>query len=329
MTEIQQESEEMIEIKNIISQNFKPIEEAFNDQDVTDICIDRYDKIILYKNGLQVPIDLKFDSDEDLETALLLLSNTLTQDQFTALHPIMDGKMPDGSRISASHKICSPQGTSATIRLHRPFKYKIQDYVDCGAIDEKTRDYLIDAVEKEKNILISGSTGSWKTTLLNILASMVPDDKRILICEDTSEIKINKISFVSLESPARTDDKMDLITLPDLVNHTFRRRPDRLIVGEIRTPEAAAAVYRSLTSGHDGLLTSLHSRSCKTAFDIMAGYAASFWGNVRYEVIERNLMDSLDIIIHMKKHETNKGLRYIDEMLEVSVDGFKTIIKKH
>lgn len=316
-------------VKDIIEVNFKPIAEAFHDIEITDICIDRYDKIILYKNGEQIETDLSFSSEEDLESALLMLSNTLEQNQFSPYHPIMDARMPDGSRVAALHKIASPDGTNATIRMHRPLKFTIDDYVSDGAMTEEIKDYLIKSIKNNKNIIIAGSTGSWKTTLTSILASHVPDDQRVLICEDTNEIVVIKKSCISLEAPIRNDPEMDVIELPDLINHTFRRRPDRIIVGEIRTAAAAAAVYRGLTSGHDGLLTTIHARTCNTAFGLIAGYAASYWPNVKYEVIEQALKDSLNIVIHMRKHDTNKQLRYIDELIEVHPNGFETIIEAH
>ncbi len=322
----------------IIERNFAPIASALENQEITDIQIDRYDKILFNTNGELVETDLTFGSEDNLETALLLLSHTIDQNAFSFKFPILDAKMPDGSRIAATHKTVSPQGTSATIRLHRPFKYKMQDYINSGTITPESAKYLEDAVRVGKNILISGSTGSWKTSMINVLTDFIPENNRVLICEDTSEIMIKRKSVVSLEAPIRSgvDNEEDgkntpVIALPELILHTFRRRPDAIIVGEIRTQEAAAAVYRALTSGHGGLLSSLHTNSCEGAFDILVGYAAGYFhsGDASYNVIKKQILDSIDIIIHLKKHDTDKNLRYIDEMVEVSLDGFKHIIEKH
>ncbi len=320
-------------VKRILDYNFAPIARALKEPDVTDIHIDRYDHILFREKGKLKKSIYEFNSEQDLEDALELLSNTLEQDAFGFEHPLLDAKLPDGSRVSAAHKTLCREGTSVTIRLHRPFKYCLNDYVEIGTLSPLMAEYLIDAVKAQKNIVISGSTGSWKSSIINALIAFIDEDKRILIGEDTGEIQVKHKSVIFLEAPQRKsvdNERKNLVpvTLPMLVDHALRRDPDSIIIGEIRSMEAAAAAYRTLISGHKGLMTTLHTNTCEEAIEFIIGYTAGFLkaGDALFHVIKKQMYSSIDIIIHLQQREDGSGMSYINEMVEVTSDGLNHLI---
>ena len=216
--------------------------------------------------------------------------------------PMVDARLPDGSRVNAIIAPLSLSGPLLTIRKFSRKRLGLQDMVNIGSLSEESVDFLRRCIMAQLNVLISGGTGSGKTTLLNALSSAIPDNERIVTIEDAAELQLHQRHVLRLEARPPNIEGEGAIPIRDLVRNSLRMRPDRIIVGECRGPEALD-MLQAMNTGHDGSLSTVHANAPRDALArietmvLMAGY------DLPVRAIRQQVSSALDMIVHIERME--------------------------
>src|SRR6202011_2900617 len=234
-------------------------------------------------------------------------------DDICEAKPILDSRLPDGSRVAAVIPPCSLNGVTLTIRKFNSRHFSIDDLVTAGTLERWLANQLEDYVLGRKNILIAGGTGCGKTTLLNILGKFIPEEERILLIEDTSEIHMGQQNLVRFEA-RQPQNGLPAVTIRDLLRAALRHRPDRIILGEIRGGEAFD-LLQLLNTGHSGTLSTVHANSAAQGISRFTTCVLQSGVEIPYRAIKTNIADSLNIIIQI---ERRPGLRFVSDVVEIS-----------
>ena len=227
--------------------------------------------------------------------------------------PILDSRLPDGSRVAAVIPPCSLRGVTLTIRKFNTRHFEMQDLIQAGTLDQSLANRLEDYVLCRKNVLISGGTGTGKSTTLGILAKFIPDDERILLIEDTAELQLNHANLVRFEA-RREQNGVPPVAIRDLLKAALRHRPDRILLGEVRGGEAFE-LLQLLNTGHSGTLSTIHANSAKQGLARFTSCVLQSGVELPYAAIKSNIGDSLNVVIHL---ERRPGRRFISEVLEIN-----------
>ena len=289
----------------------RPIEHLIRDDETSEIMVNASSQVFTERQGRieHVPgIEL---NEKSLHVALRNIARLLGDD-ISEAKPILDARLPDGSRVAAVIPPCSLGGITLTIRKFRRQHFTIDDLIALGSLDNELANVLQAKVESRQNILISGGTGTGKTTLLNILADFIPAEERIVLIEDTAEIRVHKSNLVQFEA-RREQSNSPAVTIRDLLRVTLRHRPDRIIIGEIRGGEAFDFL-QLLNTGHSGTLSTIHANSAYHAISRFVSCTLQSNIDLPYKAIKSNFADSINFLLHI---ERKNGHRYISELLEV------------
>jgi pilus assembly protein CpaF len=292
----------------------RPIEHLILDPDISEIMVNGGSQIFIEKRGLLTQIPGITISEQALNAAVRNIARRLGDD-ISEEKPILDSRLPDGSRVAAVLPPCSIDGITLTIRKFNTKHFTMIDLVGNGTLTETTAQFLHDKIINRQNILISGGTGSGKTTLLNILADSIPDDERILLIEDTAELNIRKSNLVRFET-RREQAGLPAVTIRDLLKAALRHRPDRIIVGEVRGGEAFD-LLQALNTGHAGSLCTLHANSSRQAVTRFADCVLQSGIELPHRTIMANIGSAVDLLVHIGRV---KGQRTVSEI--VAVRGF-------
>lgn len=289
----------------------RPIEHLILDPDISEIMLNGPHRIFIEKNGHVFAIpDVKLTS-ESLMVAVKNIARRLGDD-ISESKPILDSRLPDGSRVAAVIPPCSILGVALTIRKFNSHKFKMNDLVERGTVPPNLARQLEAFVVERKNLLICGGTGSGKTTLANILLQFIPDHERIVLIEDTAEVQIHKPNVVRFEA-RREQNGLPAITIRDLLRATLRHRPDRIIVGEIRGGEAFD-LLQLLNTGHRGTISTVHANSAVHGLSRFTTCVLQSGVELPYRAIKASIADSLDILIHIDRQP---GVRFVSEVLSI------------
>jgi pilus assembly protein CpaF len=289
----------------------RPIQHLILDPDISEIMVNGPERIFIEKAGhLQAVSGVKL-TPESLIVAVKNIARRLGND-ISEAKPILDSRLPDGSRVAAVLPPCSIQGVALTIRKFNSHKFKMNDLIERGTVTLDLAKQLEEFVIQRKNILICGGTGSGKTTLANILMEFIADHERIVLIEDTAEIQIHKENVLRFEA-RREQNGLPAVTIRDLLKATLRHRPDRIIVGEIRGGEAFD-LLQLLNTGHSGTISTVHANSATQGVSRFTTCVLQSGIEMPYQAIKTNIAESLDIMIQI---ERRPGLRFVSEVLEI------------
>lgn len=236
-----------------------PLEDLLSDEDVTEIMVNACDDIYVERGGKLSKSDVVFSGDSAVMSAIERIVSPLGR-RIDESSPMVDARLPDGSRVNAIIPPLALRGPCLTIRKFAKKKLSSEDLIKFGTVNAKMVGLLKMAVEQHCNIIISGGTGSGKTTLLNIMSNFIPAGERIVTVEDAAELKLNQPHVVSLESRPPNLEGKGAITIRELVKNCLRMRPDRIVVGECRGSEALD-MLTAMNTGHDGSLTTVHANT--------------------------------------------------------------------
>ncbi len=287
---------------------FRPIEHLLLCDTVSEIMVNPDSSVWIEEDGQKTFLSrIRFEQGA-LEAGLEVIANRFGK-KLDADSPIMNLRLPDGSRLAAIIPPVVNPRPLLTIRKFTARKLKMEDLVAQQFIAQDAATMLQEAVCRGDNILISGGTGTGKTTLANILANSIPDDDRILIIEDTAELAIRKPHVVSAE--AQLDTHKSVITFDDLLKAILRHRPDRIIVGEVRGSEARTLVD-ALNTGHRGMLATIHASSAVRAVHRLANLSTRGQSNQSQSTVEADIKNCIDFVVHLR---WEKGRRYVHEVL--------------
>ena len=294
----------------------RPIQHLILDPDISEIMVNGPDAIFIEKAGYLQRVPEAKLTPESLIVAVKNIARRLGDD-ISDEKPILDSRLPDGSRVAAVIPPCSIHGVTLTIRKFNSYKFKMYDLVQAGMLTAELADQLAEFVVERKNVLICGGTSSGKTTFLNSLAEFIPEDQRILLIEDTAEIRIEKDNVVRFEA-RREQNGLPAVTIRDLLRATLRHRPDRIILGEIRGGEAFD-LLQLLNTGHSGTISTVHANSAAQGISRFTTCVLQSGVELPYRAIKTNIADSLNIIVHIDRRP---GSRFISQVLEIQ--GYET-----
>jgi pilus assembly protein CpaF len=289
----------------------KPIEHLLLDPSISEVMVNSPDHIFIEKDGFVEQMKDIHLGEKSLMVAVKNIARRLGDD-ISESKPILDSRLPDGSRVAAVIPPCSVNGITLTIRKFNTRHFGIEDLVQAGTMERWLANQLETYVLARKNILIAGSTGSGKTSLLNVLGKFIPADERILLIEDTSEIHMGQDNLVRFEA-RQPQNGLPAITIRDLLKASLRHRPDRLILGEIRGGEAFD-LLQLLNTGHSGSLSTVHATSAKQGLARFTSCVLQSGVDLPYRAIKTNVGDSVNVVVHL---ERRPGRRFVSEVVEI------------
>lgn len=277
---------------------FGVLQPLLDDARVTDVLVNSPDEIFVERDGRLERADVRFEDVAQVTELAHRIAAGVGR-ELTLERPFVDARMRDGSRANAV--IAPVGGPSLSIRkfsrLSLPLRGPAPSWTALGALPERAADVLAQAMVARANVLIVGATGAGKSTLLRSLAALIPHDERLVVIEDTNELVLPHPHVVHLEGMAGRDST---IGIADLVANALRMRPDRIIVGEVRTPREATALLDALTTGHDGSITTAHAGSARGAIDRLELLLARA-GETAREAIRRHVVSAFDLIVHVRR----------------------------
>ena len=289
----------------------KPIQTYILDPDVSEIMVNGPEQVFIERGGYLEAIPGVTLNDKSLMVAVKNIARRLGDD-ISEEKPILDSRLPDGSRVAAVIPPCSLKGVVLTIRKFNARRFGIDDLIRIGTLTDDLARRLEAAVRTRQNILISGGTGTGKTTVLNILANFIPDQERVLVIEDTAEIQINTPNLVRFEA-RRAQNDLPAVSIRDLLKASLRHRPDRILLGEIRGGEAFD-LLQLLNTGHSGTLSTVHANSAQQALSRFTTCVLQSEMELPYRAIKSNIADSLNLLVQI---ERRPGRRFVSEVLEI------------
>jgi len=291
-----------------------PLEDFLAEDSITEIMVNRYDAIYYETHGKLHKSNVTFSSDNAVLSVIERIVSPLGR-RIDESSPMVDGRLKDGSRINAIIPPLAIKGPCLTIRKFAKKKLKIEDFVQFGSISNEMAFFLEKAVHYRKNIIISGGTGSGKTTFLNVLSDYISHDERIITVEDSAELKLGQPHVVSLEARPPNMEGKGAILIRDLVKNCLRMRPDRIVVGECRGGETLD-MLQAMNTGHDGSLTTVHANSPRdliSRLEVMVMMAGM-------ELPERAIREQIASAVHVivQQSRFSDGTRKITHITEVT-----------
>ena len=302
-------------IKGVIDEilGFGPLQDLLEDPDVTEIMVNGPFRLYVEKRGKLTPVPNIFRNDQHVLRIIDKIVAPLGR-RIDEASPMVDARLPDGSRVNAVIPPLSLRGPTLTIRKFSRIPYTSEDLIKFGTITQTMVDFLDCCVKSRHNILISGGTGSGKTTTLNVLSSLIPHDERIITIEDAAELQLQQEHIVTLESrPANLEGKGE-VSIRQLVRNALRMRPDRIVVGEVRGGEALD-MLQAMNTGHDGSLTTAHTNNPRDALSRIETMVLMAGADLPVRAIREQIAAALDVIVHQSR--LSDGSRRITHITEV------------
>ena len=291
-----------------------PIQGLLRNNEITEIMVNRFDSIYIEQEGKILQSQLRFSSEEHLRRTIERIVAHVGR-RIDESSPLVDARLPDGSRVNAVVPPIALDGAILTIRKFSAEPFTIDDLISLGTLPEEAATFLKTCVEAKLNILISGGTGSGKTTTLNVLSSFIPDNERVITVEDAAELQLAQPHVVRMESRPVNIEGKGLVTIRDLVRNSLRMRPDRIVVGEVRDG-AALDMLQAMNTGHEGSLTTIHANSSKDALVRIENLVLMAGVEFPIRVIREQISEAIDIIIHQAR--LRDGSRRVTEISEVT-----------
>ncbi|HPZ83165.1 MAG TPA: CpaF family protein, partial [Thermogutta sp.] len=291
---------------------FGPLQDLLRADSITEIMVVGKDQIYVERNGVIEKSGRRFISDKVTEAIIERIVAQVGR-RIDKSQPLVDARLPDGSRVNAIIPPLAVKGPCLTIRKFPVQRMTMDDLIEMGSISKAAATFLRASVIDRKNILVSGGTGAGKTTLLNVLSSFIPFKERIVTIEDTVELRLHQEHVVTLEAKPPNVEGQGAYTIRDLVRNALRMRPDRIIVGECRGPEALDMI-QAMNTGHDGSLTTLHANTAREVIErleVLILMAAE----LPIYSIHRQIASAIDLIVHITR--LPGGRRVITEITEV------------
>lgn len=296
----------------------EPINALIEDPGVSDILVNNGGRVFVERDGRLREVAGVVVSERFLGVAIKNIARALGND-IDEERPLLDARLPDGSRVAAAIPPTSVNGASLAIRKFQSRRLMVEDLVRSGTLAPEAAGILTRSVEERKNILIAGGTGAGKTTLLNALAKVIARNERIVIIEDTSEIAIDHTNLVRLEArPQQTD--LAAVTIRDLLRATLRLRPDRVLLGEVRGGEAFD-LLQLLNTGHEGTISTIHANSAALAVSRFETCVTMSNVGLPPRAIRAGIAEALHLIVCIKRDRAAGGKRVVTEILQIGRAG--------
>jgi pilus assembly protein CpaF len=283
---------------DVILPFLRPIAELILDPQVTEIMVNGPGPVFIERDGRVDEVMGVHLKEQSLQVAVRNIARALGDD-ISEEKPLLDSRLPDGSRVAAVFPPCSLGGTTLTIRKFQSRLFTIDELVRIGTVTPRVVTSIRQAIERRENILISGGTGTGKTTVLNALAALLPADDRVIVIEDTAELQLDKPNLVRFEA-RRERSGLPAVTIRELLRATLRHRPDRIIVGEVRGGEAFD-LLQALNTGHSGTLSTIHANSGQQALARFTSCVLQSGVELPYKAVRHHIADCIQLLLHLER----------------------------
>ncbi len=291
-----------------------PLEPLLRDPEITEIMVNRADSIFIEREGKLHPTDLKFSDEAHLRRTIDRIVSRVGR-RIDEASPMVDARLPDGSRVNAVLPPICLDGCSLTIRKFSKDPFTVKDLVTTGTLSRGAAEVLDACVRGRLNMLISGGTGSGKTTTLNVLSSFIPDNERIVTIEDAAELQLSQPHVLRMESRPANVEGQGQVTIRDLVRNSLRMRPDRIIVGEVRDA-AALDMLQAMNTGHDGSLSTVHANTPRDALSRIETMVLMAGMDLPVRVIREQVTSAINVVVQQAR--LRDGSRHIVQISEIT-----------
>jgi pilus assembly protein CpaF len=292
---------------------YGPIEPLLADSTVTEVMVNGPHLIYVERDGRLARTGVQFDDDDHVMRIIERIIRPLGR-RVDRKSPMVDARLPDGSRVNAIIPPCSIDGPAITIRKFSKEKLTVEDLIDFGSLTPQLAEFLEACVCSRLNIVVSGGTGSGKTTLLNVLSSFIPEDERIVTIEDSAELQLHQEHVVRLETKPADLDGSGEVTIRGLVRNALRMRPERIVVGEVRGGEALD-MLQAMNTGHDGSLTTVHANNPRDTTSRLETLILMASMDLPIKVVRSQIASAVDLIVQQAR--LRDGSRKVINVTEV------------
>jgi pilus assembly protein CpaF len=309
-----------------INNYLKPVDEFRKDESVSEIMINGFDEIYVERNGRLERTNARFDDEESLLAVARNIAQ-FTNRRITEVTDRFDSRLPDGSRIHVVMPRCArvrdrAQGARGTqnalcmsIRKFSRNAFTLEGLVQKGSVTETVKEYLELVIALERNVIVSGGTGTGKTSFLNAISSRIPDNERIIVIEDTLELDLQQAHVISFEAAAPDRHGKNAVTIRELFHSALRMRPNRIVIGECRGAEALDLI-QAMTSGHGGSMSTLHANTPQDALNRLETMALSAQATLPQVALRSQIASAIQVVVQLLRMQDGK--RLVTDVTEVN-----------
>ena len=298
---------------------YGPLEPFLRDDSITEVMVNNFDRIYVERRGKIEPTGSTFADNAHL---LRIIDKIVSQvgRRIDEASPMVDARLPDGSRVNAIIPPLALRGPTLTIRKFSRDPYTMDDLMNFGTLSGKCAQFLAQCVRGKLNVLISGGTGSGKTTTLNALSAFVPGDERILTIEDAAELQLQQEHVITLEARPPNIEGQGEVRIRELVRNSLRMRPDRIIVGEVRGPETLD-MLQAMNTGHEGSLTTIHANSPRDALSRLETLVMTAGVELPHRAIREQISSAFDLLVQISRLvDGSRKVTHVTEVLRMESD---------
>jgi pilus assembly protein CpaF len=298
---------------------YGPIEPLLRDDSVTEVMVNAYDRVYVERNGKLELSDVRFVDESHV---LRIIDKIVSQvgRRVDEASPMVDARLPDGSRVNAIIPPLSLNGPTLTIRKFSRDPYTVNDLISFGTLSARAAQFLAACVKGKLNVLISGGTGTGKTTTLNAMSAFIPTDERIVTIEDAAELQLQQDHVITLESRPPNIEGSGEIKIRELVRNALRMRPDRIIVGEVRGAETLD-MLQAMNTGHEGSLTTIHANSPRDALARLETLVMTAGVELPHRAIREQIASAFDLLVQIQRLvDGSRRVTFVSEVLGMESD---------
>ena len=298
---------------------YGPLEPFLRDDTITEVMVNAFDRIYVEREG---KIERTLSTFADDAHLLRIIDKIVSQvgRRVDEASPMVDARLPDGSRVNAIIPPLALRGPTLTIRKFSRDPYTMDDLINFGSLSPKAAQFLAQCVRGKLNMLISGGTGTGKTTMLNALSAFVPGDERIVTIEDAAELQLQQDHVITLESRPPNIEGKGEVRIRELVRNALRMRPDRIIVGEVRGPETLD-MLQAMNTGHEGSLTTIHANSPRDALSRLETLVMTAGVELPHRAIREQIASAFDLLVQISRLvDGSRKITHVTEVLRMESD---------